>query len=52
MRALIEGFGAGHQLIVLTCHRGRHQDLMRAEPDLFRERVRWLDLRVAATARA
>ena len=51
MRTLVEGFGAGHQLIVLTCHRGRHQDLLRSDPELFREKVRWLDIRAAATTR-
>jgi len=44
MRALIESFGAGHQLLVATCHRGRMQELKRQDPDLYRERVHWVDL--------
>jgi len=52
MRALVEGFAAGHQLIVFTCHRSRHQELMRSDPELFRERVRWLDVRAASVAAA
>jgi hypothetical protein len=51
MRALVESFAGGHQVIALTCHRGRHQDLMRAEPEWFRERVRWVDVRANAPAR-
>jgi DNA repair exonuclease SbcCD ATPase subunit len=51
MRALIEGFATGHQLIVMTCHRGRHHDLMRVDPDLYRNRVHWLDVGAPATAR-
>jgi len=45
MHALIESFGAGHQLILTTCHRGRMNELRRADPDLYRERVHWVDLR-------
>jgi DNA repair exonuclease SbcCD ATPase subunit len=45
MRALIDSFGAGHQLILTTCHRSRMNDLRRAEPELYRERVHWVDLR-------
>lgn len=44
MRALVEGYGAGHQVIVVTCHRGRHEDLRRMDPELFRERVCWLEV--------
>jgi DNA repair exonuclease SbcCD ATPase subunit len=50
MRALVEGFGAAHQVIVVTCHRGRHQELQRVEPAVFRDRVHWLD--VGASTRA
>jgi hypothetical protein len=45
MHALVESFGAGHQLILTTCHRSRMNDLRRADPDLYRERVHWVDLR-------
>lgn len=52
MRALIESFGTGHQVVLVTCHRGRHQDLRHRDPELFRDRVHWLDLRVGTPARA
>ncbi len=52
MRALLEGFGTGHQLVVVTCHRGRHEELQRLEPDLFRERVQWLDVGSASNPAA
>lgn len=52
MRAMIEGFGAGHQVIVVTCHRGRYHDLMRRDPELYRERVQWLDVGVSTPAPA
>ncbi len=42
--ALVRGFGAVHQVIIATCHRGRHQDLMRREPELFRDKVNWIEL--------
>ena len=44
MRALIESFGAGHQLLLTTCHRGRMRDLQRLDPELYRDRVHWVDL--------
>ena len=52
MRALIEGFGAGHQLIVVTCHRGRHIDLKRQDPELYRDHVHWLEVGAGAPAQA
>ena len=53
MRALVEGFGAGHQVVLVTCHRGRHEDLKRLEPEMFRERVQWVELHpVSITTRA
>ncbi len=51
MRTLIDGFAAGHQLIVMTCHRGRHHDLMRVDPELYRNRVHWLEVGAPAEAR-
>ena len=52
MRALVEGFGAGHQVVLVTCHRGRHEDLKRLDPEMFRERVQWVELHpVTATSR-
>jgi DNA repair exonuclease SbcCD ATPase subunit len=52
MRALVEGFGAGHQVLVVTCHRGRHQELRTRDPEIFADRVHWLDLRANASASA
>jgi DNA repair exonuclease SbcCD ATPase subunit len=44
MRALIESFGAGHQLLMTTCHRSRMLELQRLDPELYRDRVHWVDL--------
>ncbi|HEY6194761.1 MAG TPA: hypothetical protein VI504_06920, partial [Candidatus Eisenbacteria bacterium] len=46
MRALIESFGAGHQVLMTTCHRSRMHELQRLDPELFRDRVHWVDLGV------
>jgi hypothetical protein len=46
MRALIESFGAGHQLLLTTCHRSRILELQRLDPELYRDRVHWVDLSV------
>lgn len=51
MRALIESFGAGHQILMTTCHRGRITELQRTDADLFRDRVHLLDLSVKAGAK-
>jgi hypothetical protein len=51
MHALIESFGAGHQVLVTTCHRGRMQELQRMDPELYRDRVHWVDLRAGFGAR-
>jgi DNA repair exonuclease SbcCD ATPase subunit len=45
MRALVQGLGAGHQVLLTTCHRGRMEELKRADPELYRDRVHWVDLR-------
>ena len=45
MRLLIEHFSREHQIILLTCHRRRHQGLAELDPELYRERVQWRDLR-------
>ena len=50
MLALIESFGAGHQILIATCHRSRMQELQRLDPDLFRDRVHWVDLAVGTGA--
>lgn len=52
MRMLIEGLGGSHQVILVTCHRGRHLDLQRLDPMLYNERVHWVDLRTPAEHRA
>jgi DNA repair exonuclease SbcCD ATPase subunit len=52
MRALIESFGAGHQLLLATCHRGRMQELRRQDPDLYRDHVHWVDLQAGSGTRA
>jgi DNA repair exonuclease SbcCD ATPase subunit len=52
MRALIESFGAGHQVLLVTCHRGRMQELRRLDPDLYRDRVHWVDLQAGSGARS
>jgi DNA repair exonuclease SbcCD ATPase subunit len=51
MRTLIESFGAGHQVVVTTCHRGRMQELRKLDPDLYRDRVHWVDLQAGSGAR-
>ncbi len=51
MRMLIEGLGGTHQVILVTCHRGRHQDLQRLDPMLYNERVHWVDLRAPVNTR-
>ncbi len=51
MRTLIEGLGGQHQVILVTCHRGRHQDLQHLDPMLYNEHVHWVDLRVPAHSR-
>jgi len=50
MRALLEGAGAGHQLLIATCHRGRMQELRKLDADLYRDRVHWVDLRAGSGA--
>src|SRR5262245_12386852 len=51
MRLLIERYAEHHQIVVLTCHRGRHQALAALDPDLYRDRVQWLELKSLAPAR-
>jgi len=48
MLALIESFGAGHQLLLTTCHRSRMQELQRQQPELYRDHVHWVDLRAGS----
>jgi DNA repair exonuclease SbcCD ATPase subunit len=50
MRTLIDSFAAGHQVVMVTCHRGRHAELRRLEPELFRQRVQWIDVTASAAS--
>jgi len=51
MQLLVEQFSRHHQIIILTCHRKRHEALAELDPELYRERVQWLELRTGAVAR-
>jgi uncharacterized protein YhaN len=51
MTALLDGFGAGHQIIAVTCHRGRHDELRRYDPERFIGRVQWFVVRNGAGVR-
>lgn len=51
MTALLDGFGAGHQIIAVTCHRGRHDELRRYDPERFIGRVQWIEVRNGAGVR-
>jgi DNA repair exonuclease SbcCD ATPase subunit len=46
MRLLIE-LSKRHQVILVTCHRGRHETLAAGDAELFATRVQWLDARSA-----
>lgn len=48
MKLLIEHFSKLHQIIVVTCHRQRHEQLARDDEKLWADRVQWVD---AARAR-
>jgi DNA repair exonuclease SbcCD ATPase subunit len=52
MRTLVENLAGGHQVVLVTCHRGRYMDLKRLDPELYRERVNWLDVGASAPASA
>jgi DNA repair exonuclease SbcCD ATPase subunit len=47
MKLLVEQFSPRHQIILLTCHRKRHEALAQLDPDLYARRVQWLELRTA-----
>ena len=49
MKLLLEKLGSGHQILFTTCHRARYQALAALDPELYRSRVKWLDLREAGT---
>lgn len=45
MKLMIEHFARRHQVIVVTCHRGRHEQLAREEAKLWADRVQVVDAR-------
>ncbi len=51
-RLLAEEVSREHQVILMTCHRARFEALKSSDPDLFAQRVQWLDARGAALERA
>ena len=49
---LVDGLASGHQVIVATCHRGRHDDLRRLDPERFIGQMNWLEVRAASHVRS
>jgi DNA repair exonuclease SbcCD ATPase subunit len=47
MKLLIEHFSRRHQILIVTCHRQRYEALAALDPELYRDRVQWLELRPA-----
>ncbi len=47
MRTLIEQLGRDHQVIVMTCHRHRHEHLASLDPDVWAAGVQWLEVHSA-----
>ena len=47
MRLLVEQLAREHQVIVMTCHRHRHEHLAGLDPDVWAAGVQWLELRSA-----
>ncbi len=47
MRLLLERLSLEHQIVLATCHRARYEALRERDPDLYRERVQWLEVRPA-----
>ena len=52
MRLLIEQLARDHQVIVMTCHRHRHEHLAGLDPDVWAAGVQWLELRSAESRTA
>ena len=53
MKLLIEHLAGRHQIVLVTCHRSRFESFAGLDPDLYRDRVHWIDTRgVRAEARA
>lgn len=44
MRLLIEHLSQQHQIVLVTCHRGRHEALAAQDPELYRDRVHWVPI--------
>lgn len=51
MRLLLEHVSRTHQVIFVTCHRQRSMAFAEREPELYAERVHWLDAHAANIAR-
>ena len=51
MRVLIETFAREHQVIVMTCHRHRHEHLSSLDPDVWSTGVQWLEIVSAVRAK-
>jgi DNA repair exonuclease SbcCD ATPase subunit len=51
MRLLLEHVSRTHQVIFVTCHRQRSMAFAEREPELYAERVHWLDAHAAHLAR-
>jgi len=51
LRLLVEHFLPRHQVLLVTCHRSRFEQLAASDPEAFRDKVQWLDLRPAWTVR-
>ncbi len=52
MKLLVEHFAGRHQIVVVTCHRGRHQRLAETEPALGEEKIRTVSLAGGTRAEA
>jgi AAA domain len=48
MKLLLEHFAKRHQIFMATCHRKRFEALAALDPELYAERVKWIDLQSAA----
>ena len=51
LRFLADRFSDEHQMILLTCHRARAEELKRKDPVWFAEHVHWIDFAPDAEAR-
>jgi len=50
MRLLLQHVSRYHQIIFVTCHRQRCVSFAEREPELYAERVHWLDAHAADVA--